>query len=113
SGVLATNINGWLSIQLPRIESEEESQEVMSVLNDLQERHPGTAHWVVDLASSSYCPVSLLAYLVGLKQSIQPRAAKMTLLWLRSDAIPEPLAEAITSNFKLMRKGSYLISKIN
>lgn len=100
-----------LVVLIPKLNETSGIAELIDSLNMLIDQSRGARTWLLDLSLVTKVPFELFGYLIGLKHTLTRTQIGLDLLWLRKDAVPAELTEAVQKNFNLHKKGSFLLSR--
>lgn len=112
AGIKYMKLDGALVIALPHAATAEASESIIDSLNNLCEKESRNNDWIIDFYNICSVSPSLMAFLIGLQLNQRMGTRQSFLLWLRKEALPPELMPAVRKYFYLMKKGVFLLSKI-
>lgn len=110
-GISLMKIEDCISLSLPTPHSPFAAEHCITVLDQLYDEECGVRHWVLDFSNIDQLSPALVAYLLGLNQTMNKGGHHLMLLWLRRDALPEMLLSPINRHFHCVKKGAFLLSR--
>lgn len=100
-----------LVVLVPNLDDSTAVGELLSWLNSLVDQARVSRTWILDLSLVDKVPFELFGYLIGLKHTLTRKQIGLDLLWLRRDAVPLELLDAVQKSFNLYKKGAFLLSR--
>lgn len=109
--ISATFAQFYTVILLPRIDDDQNQDEVSAGIHEIYERMGSQPTWVIDFSQVRVVPYSLLGNLMGYHHLLQSRSGEMHICWLRNSALPQTAADRVRGFLSLKRIGEFWFSE--
>ena len=96
---------------LPYLGSVSQTYSTIATLDDLVRTDADGRTWILDCGAFGNFASNLIAYLMGVKHTLELHDSKLMLLWLKREHVPPDLLPTLVNEFRLVKKGAFLMTK--